>query len=124
MSQPNNADHPIRIVANGKRLRVLWKGKVVAESARALNLFEASYPGVRYIPREDALMTLLERSTHETQCPYKGKASYYSLVAPDGRVENAVWTYESPFPVAEKIAGYLAFDPRHVEFKEEAPGAF
>jgi uncharacterized protein (DUF427 family) len=119
MSTPNDDDHPIRVEPNPLRVRVVWKGLIVAETTRALTLFEASYPGVPYIPRQDVRMNLLERSAHQTRCPYKGLASYYTLVAPAGRAENAVWTYESPFPVAGKIAGYLAFDPRHVQFEEE-----
>jgi uncharacterized protein (DUF427 family) len=63
-------------------------------------------------------MAFLKRSAHKTRCPYKGEASYFSLVTSDDTAENAVWTYESPFPVAKEIAGYLAFDPRTVEFDD------
>ena len=55
-SQP---DHPIRIVPHPARLRVLWNGKVVADTTETLILYEASYPGVRYVPRADVDMTML-----------------------------------------------------------------
>jgi len=111
-------DHPIRVVPNPKRVRASRKGRVVADTARALTLFEASYPGVQYVLASDVDMTLLKRSSHKTHCPYKGEASYYSIVTADGEAENAVWTYESPFPAAAKIAGYLAFDVSRVDLFE------
>jgi uncharacterized protein (DUF427 family) len=83
MSAPD--DHPIRIVANPKRLRASLNGRVVADTMRALTLFEASYPGVRYVPLADVDMTVLRRSTHKTRCPFKGEASYYSIVTANGR---------------------------------------
>ena len=52
-------DHAIRIVPNPKRLRASLDGRVVADTVRALTLFEASYPGVPYVPRADVDMTVL-----------------------------------------------------------------
>ena len=117
--QPN-PDHPIRIVPHPARLRVRWSGKVVADTTGALTLHEASYPGVHYIPRADVDMTLLRLSPLKTRCPYKGEAFYFSLNSDGIAAENAIWSYETPFPVAAEIAGYLAFDPKQVEFVENS----
>jgi uncharacterized protein (DUF427 family) len=65
-------DHPITIERNPSRVVVKVAGKIVADTRRALTLREASYPGVTYIPREDADMALLARTDHSTYCPYKG----------------------------------------------------
>jgi uncharacterized protein (DUF427 family) len=109
------SDHPIVIKANPQRLMVRSRGRLVADTTRALTLFEASHPGVSYIPREDVDVSLLVPSPHTTRCPYKGQASYFSIATSDGVLENAGWTYERPFPVAAEIAGYLAFDRRFVD---------
>jgi uncharacterized protein (DUF427 family) len=115
-------DHPITIEPNRKRVRVLFNGRVVADTTRALTLKEASLRPVHYIPREDADMRLFVRSTHSTHCPYKGDAAYYSL-AVDGRTaENAVWTYEAPYPAMAAIEGHLAFYPDRVDRIEEEAG--
>jgi uncharacterized protein (DUF427 family) len=112
-------DHPITIEPNGKRVRVVFNGRVVADTTRALTLRETSLRPVHYIPRADADMRLLARSTHTTHCPYKGDAAYYSLSV-DGRIsENAVWTYEAPYPAMAAINGHLAFYPERVERIEE-----
>ncbi len=112
-------DHPITITANPRRVRVKFGGRVVAESARALSLKEASYPAVFYIPREDADMSLFARTDHATQCPYKGQASYYSLKVDGRTAENAVWSYEDPYPAMAQIKGHVAFYPNRVDSIEE-----
>ena len=112
-------DHPITIAPNPKRVRVVFNGRVVADTVRALTLKEASLPPVQYIPREDAEMALLARTAHASYCPYKGDAAYFSLTV-DGRTsENAVWTYEAPYPAMAEIKGHLAFYPRRVDRIEE-----
>lgn len=113
------ADHPITVTPSPGRLRVVWRGRVVADSARALILREASHPPVCYVPREDAEMRLFQRTERKTHCPHKGDANYFTLVDGDARDENAVWTYERPFAPVAAIAGHLAFYPDRVEFKDQ-----
>ena len=91
-------------------------GTVVAETDRALSLAEASYPVAQYIPLEDVDQSLLDRSTTQTYCPYKGDASYYSVKSPDGSTEtDLIWTYERPYPSVAEIAGHVAFYPNRAE---------
>lgn len=102
-------DHPITIVTEPRIVRVVFNATVVADTSRALRLAEASYPPVHYIPREDALMEYFTRTDHQTRCPYKGAACYFTLDVGGKRSENAVWSYEAPFPAVAEIAGALAF---------------
>jgi uncharacterized protein (DUF427 family) len=111
-------NHPIHIVPHPARLRVLWNGNLIADTTNALMLREASYPGVRYIPRDDVDMTLLEKSSLKTHCPWKGEASYFAIRSGNASARNIVWSYETPFPAAKAIAGYLAFDQKDVKFVE------
>jgi uncharacterized protein (DUF427 family) len=113
-------DHPITITANPKRVRVSAGGVVIADTTHALTLKEASYPAVQYVPRQDANMELLARTDRVTHCPYKGDASYFSIKADDKPLENAIWTYETPFPAMTEIAGHLAFYPDKVKIEEVA----
>ena len=91
------------------RVRVEFGGEVVADSARALLLFEENHPPVHYFPRDDVRMDLLARTEHTTHCPYKGDASYWTVEAGGRTAENAVWSYDHPIPGMDGIAGYLAF---------------
>ncbi len=113
-------DHPISIARNPKRVRVLADGVVIADTTGALTLKEASYPAVQYVPRTDAAMDALRKTDRITHCPYKGDASYFSIVAGDKTLENAIWSYETPFPAMAEIAGYLAFYPDKVRIEEVA----
>lgn len=112
-------DHPITIAPQTAHVTVRAGGQVIAVTDRALSLKEASYPGVFYIPREDANMDLLSRTDHQTYCPYKGDASYFSLpTGEDGK--NGVWTYETPYDAVSPIKDHLAFYPDKVEIEVRA----
>jgi uncharacterized protein (DUF427 family) len=111
-------DHPITITQNPRRVRVTAGDIVIAETAKALTLKEGKYPAVQYVPRQDANMTLLERTDRTTHCPYKGDASYYSIKADGKTLDNAIWTYETPFPAMAEISGHLAFYPDKVKIEE------
>jgi uncharacterized protein (DUF427 family) len=111
-------DHPITITQNPRRVRVTAGDIVIAETSKALTLKEAKYPAVQYVPRQDANMALLERTDRVTHCPYKGDASYYSVKADGKTLDNAIWTYETPFPAMTEISGHLAFYPDKVKIEE------
>jgi uncharacterized protein (DUF427 family) len=114
-------DHPITISAAAGRVRVRFAEHTVAESAKALSLREASYPPVLYVPRDDVDMTVLVKSAHKTNCPYKGEASYYSIKVDGRTAENAIWSYEQPSADVAEIAGHVAFYPNRVDSIEETP---
>lgn len=83
----------------------------LGQTQSALRLQEGSYPPVLYVPRADIDMGLLVKSSRTTSCPHKGIASYYSVKTPEGLLENAVWSYETPIEQVAAIKGYLAFYP-------------
>lgn len=108
-------DHPISIENNPGRVVVTLNGVVIADTWNAITLRESKYPAVQYIPREDVKMDLLERTTHETHCAYKGDASYYSIPMGGERSVNAIWSYETPYDAVAPIKERLAFYPDLVD---------
>ena len=78
---------------------------------------------MQYIPRQDAQMDLFERTEHKSHCPYKGDAAYYSVSVAGQVAENAVWTYEAPYPAMAAIEGMLSFYPDRVAIAEVAEPA-
>ncbi len=116
-------DHPITITAHPKRVQAVYSGHVIADSRNALTLTESTYPAVIYFPREDVSMEFFSRTEKTTHCPYKGDANYYTILM-DGRfADNAVWTYEHPYPAMEVIRDHLAFYPNQVEIYEAGEAA-
>ncbi|OHV06775.1 DUF427 domain-containing protein [Mycobacterium talmoniae] len=106
------AGHPITIEPTEGRVRVRINGEVVADTRAALGLREATIPVVQYIPFDDVVQERLTRTDTTTYCPFKGDASYYSVTTAAGdTVDDAVWTYEQPYPAVAAIAGHVAFYP-------------
>jgi uncharacterized protein (DUF427 family) len=83
---------------------------VIAETDRALEMREASYRPVLYIPIHDVDRRFLRQSDHHTYCPYKGEASYYDIIDTNvTELTAAVWYYDDPFPAVAEIKGHVAF---------------
>jgi uncharacterized protein (DUF427 family) len=108
-------DHPITVQPARIRWRAQFAGHVIADTDDALILQEASYPPVVYFPRDDVSMSYMSRTERSTNCPYKGDAAYYTVLMDGQFAENAVWTYEEPYPAMTEIAGRLAFYPDKIE---------
>ena len=113
-------DHPITIARNAGRVRVSFAGKVIADTTQALTLNEVDHRPVHYIPRADTNMSALQASAHRTYCPYKGDASYFTIHAGGRSADNAVWSYEQPFPAMAAIKDLLAFYASRVDKIEES----
>jgi uncharacterized protein (DUF427 family) len=92
------------------RVQVHFNNEVVADTTEALRVLETSHPPVYYIPREDVRMDLLEAVPGASHCEWKGQAGYFDVVVSGRRAERAAWSYPTPVPAFEALAGHLAFD--------------
>ncbi len=86
-------------------------GAVLGETKAALELVEGDYPPVIYFPRGDIAMAFLDASDHASHCPWKGDASYFSIITKSKTIENAAWSYETPKEDVARIKDHLAFYP-------------
>ncbi len=107
-------DHPITITPTVGRVTVTVGDRTIADSTSALDLAEADYPVVRYVPIGDVDQDVLRPSRTVTTCPYKGDASYFSIVTDEGELLDAAWSYQSPHAAVEPIAAHVAFYPDKV----------
>ena len=96
-------------------MSVTFNGQTIADTTQALELREASLAPVQYIPRSDVAMEWLQPTERSTHCPYKGDARYFSITVGDKTAENAIWTYENPYPAVAAIKEHLAFYPNRVD---------
>jgi len=119
----NTSDHPITCAREPGRVQVLFEGHSIAASDDVIVLREAGYEPVRYFPREHVAMAFLRKTDKVTHCPYKGEASYYTIMRDRQIIENAIWSYEQPLPGVSEIAGRLAFYPEHFDFQVGARSA-
>ena len=102
-------DYRVDFEQTAKRVRVRLGGQTVADSTDARIMLETRHTPVYYLPRADVRMDLAERTDHESFCPFKGEASYWTLVVGDQSAENAMWSYEQPFAEVAGIRDYMAF---------------
>jgi uncharacterized protein (DUF427 family) len=109
--------HRVDVRRSSRPVRVLLGGTVLAETRRPLLLSETGLPNRFYIPVEDVRQDLLEASDTQTVCPYKGTASYWSVVTGDHKLTDAVWSYPQAEGDSAAISGYLSF--RHDELTTE-----
>ena len=108
-------DHPITIERSPFHVVVRSGSAVIAETDGALEMREASYPSVLYVPLDDVDQRHLRRSEHHTWCPYKGEASYYDIVDGDRTdLTAAAWYYDDHFPAVADIKAHVAFYPDRV----------
>jgi uncharacterized protein (DUF427 family) len=109
---PRDPYHRIDILRSDRHVRVSLDGRLLAETRRAVALFESNLPPRWYIPREDVLVEL-EPTDTVTHCPYKGTAGYYSAAG----VKDLIWHYEDPLPEAGRIKELLCFFNEKVDLE-------
>jgi uncharacterized protein (DUF427 family) len=105
ISHPHDPFARIDILRSSRQVRVEVGDVVIAESDRAMALFETTLPVRWYLPPQDVQMSLLKPSPTRTQCSYKGTASYLSAEgAPD-----VAWFYPDPLHDALPVTGLISF---------------
>lgn len=114
--------HTITITPAHRHVEIVVNGTVVAKSDHPVLLDETGLPTRYYLPPEDVEQDLLRATTFHTTCPFKGEASYWSLHL-DGEVFDGIaWSYPTPIPSAQGIAGLMCFYPERVEMTVTDPG--
>ena len=111
----------ITVEPNPNRVIVRLGADIIADSTRALVMRAPGAPPAQYIPRADVDMTRLTRTSLVTHCPYKGDAAYWSIRSGERVVDNAVWSYETPYDEVTEIREHLSFYPDRVTSIEEQP---
>lgn len=85
-------------------MKAVWNDTVIAESENTVTI-----EGNHYFPLDSVDSTYLEESAHHTTCPWKGEASYYTVVVGGEKNENAAWYYPEPKSAASEIKDHVAF---------------
>ena len=114
-THPRDPYTRVDILPTSRQMRVELDGVVLAESTNARVLFETGLPPRWYIPKTDVRMELLAPTGTATHCPYKGQAQYWAVRVGDRLVEDLAWSYRTPLPESQKIAGLVAFYNERVD---------
>ncbi|CAF3427593.1 unnamed protein product [Rotaria sp. Silwood1] len=90
----------------GKRVKAMWNGVIIADSDKAIK-----FDNNIYFPPDSINRQYVEDSSTHTTCPWKGVASYMTIVVGDEEFVDAMWYYPMPKEAAIDIKGYFAFLP-------------
>jgi uncharacterized protein (DUF427 family) len=110
LGHPIDPYHRVDVRRTSRPVRIEIEGEVVAETTAARLLYETQLPTRFYLPREDIVAELVP-SERRSYCPYKGEASYWSVLG----LEDVAWSYEHPRPDTAAVAGLVAFWDHRVD---------
>jgi uncharacterized protein (DUF427 family) len=114
-THPRDPYTRVDILPSSRHVRVEVDGVTVAESTSPRLLFETGLPVRYYLPKTHVRMDLLVPTDSLTHCPYKGEAEWSSVHANGSVHEDLAWSYPTPLPESQKIAGLVAFYDEKVD---------
>ena len=106
---------PPRVEPCTDRVAVHFGGAVIAETTAALRVLETSQPPAFYLPPGDVDRDRLRPTASRTWCEWKGEAVYFDIGVDDRVAADGAWSYPSPRPGFDAIAGHLAFYPARMD---------
>lgn len=118
---PRNPYHRIDVLPTHRRLRVAVGDRLLVDTTETTALYETSLAPKLYVDRRHVTPGVLVPSDTTTYCPYKGTASYWSVVTDGAEVADVAWSYEEPFPESTQIRGLLSFDGSRVHVETDLP---
>lgn len=114
---PRAPDVRVDALRSSRHVRVLVDGEVVADTTRPVLLFETGLPTRYYLPKTDVRMDLLTPTDTTSGCPYKGFARYWNVAVGAATHEDLVWSYPTPLPEAQSVAGLVCFYNERVDLE-------
>lgn len=108
-THPRDPYTRVDILASSRHVRVDVDGVTIAESTSPRFLFETGLPARYYLPRTHVRLDLLIPTDTVSHCPYKGQAEWWSVRVGEHVYDDLAWSYPTPLPESQKIAGLIAF---------------
>ncbi len=95
-------------------VEVRLEGHTLAQTTSPLLLFETMLPVRYYLPPEAIRVPLIPSDTRSI-CPYKGRASYWSIELDGHTYRDLIWSYTDPLPEITVLDGLLCFYNERVD---------
>ena len=106
---------PPRLAPDHRQVIVTAGDIEVANTRQSYRVLETASPPTFYVPPDDVHIELLERVPGQSQCEWKGDATYWTVTAHDEPRDRAAWSYEDPLPAFVEIRGFFSFYPALLE---------
>lgn len=106
---------PPRVEPFTGEITVELGGEVIASTRRSWRVLETSHPPAYYLPREAFAEGSLRAAPGSSWCEWKGRATYFDLLGGGVVARKSAWSYPSPTPGFESIAGAVAVMAANVD---------
>ncbi|NUR07137.1 MAG: DUF427 domain-containing protein [Nocardioidaceae bacterium] len=106
---PHDPFKRLDVLPSSRHVVVRLGDQVLADTTRAVALYETGLPVRWYVPADDVRTDLLTPSEATSTCAYKGHASYFSLAGSDDETVDLAWTYRAPLHEAAAVKDLLCF---------------
>ena len=100
---------PPRLERVAARITIVFAGTTIVDTTGAFRVLETSHPPNYYLPPDDILPGVLERTASGSFCEWKGRAHYFDVRVGARCEPDAAWAYESPSPAFAAIRDHVAF---------------
>src|SRR3954462_7660572 len=114
-THPRDPYTRVDILPSSRHVRVDVDGVTIAESASPRLLFETGLPVRYYLPKTHVRMGLLTATDTVSHCPYNGQADWWSVRAGNAVHDDLAWSYRTPLPESQNLAGLIAFYDEKVD---------
>ena len=85
-------------------MKAIWNNQIIAESDET-KVIENNH----YFPANSIKKEFFKPSNTQSNCPWKGIASYHTLEVNGSENKDAAWYYPEAKHAAKEIEGYVAF---------------
>lgn len=100
---------PPRVEPVTENIRVIFDGKIIANTNKAFRVLETSHPPSYYIPLNDINTEYLIKTDRSSFCEFKGHANYYTVETQNKATPNSAWYYPNPSRGFEQIRDHVSF---------------
>jgi len=94
----------VKSTPSGNKMKAIWNDTLLAESENTV-VVENNH----YFPVSSLKMEYFVTSDTTSHCPWKGNASYYSIIIDGEENKDAAWYYQEPKEAAKELKDHVAF---------------
>ena len=105
---PSSCSGPPAIEPVTDAISIVFAGRTIAETQTAWRVLETFHAPTYYLPMAAFAEGVLEPGRGSSVCEWKGRASYFDIVADERRAPGAAWTYPKPVSAFAALRAHVA----------------
>jgi uncharacterized protein (DUF427 family) len=98
----------VRVEGGDKRIRVMFGGRVIADTTDVLLVWEVPYYPAYYVPRADVADGVLQDTGRTERSPSRGEAHHYDVVVGEAEAAGGAWHH--PASPIDELRDHVRFD--------------